>query len=265
MARYTARTADRHELYESAVQCVGADIDFAERIYRHAHGRRPAFIREDFCGTGAAAAEFVRRRPGNRALAVDLDTEVLAWGRQRAALRAGPAAERIEWLRQDVRTAAAPAEIVLALNFSYFVFATRADLGGYFAAARRALQPGGMLILDMFGGAQAQLPQEERRKCAGFTYVWEQHAFDPLTFRAVNYIHFEFPDGTRLPRAFRYDWRLWNLPEVRELLAEAGFARTDVYWEGWEADGRTGNGRFRRVERAENCDTWIAYLVAARD
>jgi hypothetical protein len=30
----------------------------------------------------------------------------------------------------------------------------------------------------------------------------------------VCHIHFDFEDGSRLERAFSYDWRLWSLPEA---------------------------------------------------
>ena len=53
----------------------------------------------------------------------------------------------------------------------------------------------------------------------------------------VNHIHFEFTNGSRLKRAFTYEWRLWTLPEIRELLGEAGFSRSTVYWEDRDADG----------------------------
>ena len=69
-------------------------------------------------------------------------------------------------------------------------------------------------------------------------------------------------DGTRLRRAFRYEWRLWTVPEIRELLAEAGFTHTEVYWEGTDLKTRKGNGVFRRTSRVESCPGWVAYIVA---
>jgi hypothetical protein len=93
--------------------------------------------------------------------------------------------------------------------------------------------------------------------------VWDQHSFDPVTARYHCYIHFRFPDGSKLRRAFSYDWRLWTLPELRELLAEAGFARSVVYWQGEDEDGEP-NGEFSIVTRGEADPAWIAYVAATK-
>jgi len=99
----------------------------------------------------------------------------------------------------------------------------------------------GMLLLDAYGGSDAFREIEEKREEKGFTYVWDQHFFNPLTGHVINHIHFRFRDGTRLERAFTYEWRLWTLPELTELLREAGFRDVTVYWEGSEKSGE-GNG-----------------------
>jgi hypothetical protein len=93
--------------------------------------------------------------------------------------------------------------------------------------------------------------------------VWDQAKFNPITNEITCYIHFEFPDGNGMRRAFTYHWRLWSLVEVCEALREAGFQTADVYWEGEGEDGE-GDGVFRRTTRAENCPGWIAYIVAAK-
>ena len=77
-----ADQADRHELYEAAVQGVESEIDFVEKEFLALRGRRAHSLREDFCGTGNSSCEWVRRRVGNHAIGVDLDDSVLAWGQQ---------------------------------------------------------------------------------------------------------------------------------------------------------------------------------------
>ncbi|MGI9592128.1 MAG: class I SAM-dependent methyltransferase, partial [Myxococcota bacterium] len=114
-----------------------------------------------------------------------------------------------------------------------------------------------------YGGAESMITSEERRKVGGFTYVWDQNKFDPIRHRVTNYIHFEFKDGSRLRRAFRYEWRLWTLPEIRELLAEAGFSKSQVFWEGTDEDGE-GNGVYRPRESAEDDPAWVSYIAAFR-
>ena len=51
--------------------------------------------------------------------------------------------------------------------------------------------------------------------------------------------------------------------ESRDVLLEAGFARVDVYWEGVDRNGE-GNGIYRKVTRAENDTSWVAYVVGFR-
>jgi len=65
-------------------------------------------------------------------------------------------------------------------------------------------------------------------------------------------------DGTRLERAFTYDWRLWTLTEIVDCLREAGFANVESYWEGTADDGESGDGNFRKKRRGENCLSWMA-------
>jgi hypothetical protein len=65
-------------------------------------------------------------------------------------------------------------------------------------------------------------------------------------------------------RAFTYDWRLWQLAELRDALLDAGFAGVEAYWEGEDADGQ-GTGLFHRVVRpVDNDPGWNAYLVATK-
>lgn len=264
----TAELADRHRLYELAVQSPEAEVDFVDRTYRRLRGRSARWLREDFCGTAAVACAWVQRRRLNHALGVDLDPEVLGWGRRHnlAALTPGQR-RRLELLEGDVLALGSrPMDIVLALNFSYWLLSGRQALRDYFARVRAALAADGIFVLDAYGGYDSYrvITEERHLEDPGlgpFTYIWDQAAFDPVSGRLVCHIHFDFPDGSRLDRAFSYDWRLWSLPEIRELLAEAGFSRVTVYWQGWDADGNP-DGRFVPVDRGEPDAGWIAYLTA---
>ena len=68
-------------------------------------------------------------------------------------------------------------------------------------------------------------------------------------------------DGSKLRRAFVYDWRLWTLPELQELMLEAGFKSTEVYTEGWDVGADDTDGIFRRRRYFENQEGWVAYVV----
>jgi hypothetical protein len=188
---------------------------------------------------------------------------VLEWGREHnlSRLTAGEQ-RRISLVNEDVLHARTPrADILVAFNFSYWIFKRREQLREYFRAARRGLAADGVFILDMFGGSEAFAECRERTAFRGFTYVWEQERYEPISGDYQCHIHFQFPDGSTLRRAFSYDWRLWTLPEVRELLAEAGFRSSVVYWEQTGSDGE-GNGEFVAAERGDADPAWIAYVVA---
>ncbi|MFO0874181.1 MAG: class I SAM-dependent methyltransferase [Phycisphaerales bacterium] len=248
-----------------AVQCPEAEVDFIDRVCRSVAGRPAALVREDFCGTFHLCGEWVRRRRTNRAIGVDLDPKVLAWGRRRAEQRLdAEQRSRIELRRANVLSVRTPpVDALLAFNFSYFIFKTRTELLGYFRKSFAAIRPGGLFFLDAYGGSDSFREMEEERALDGFVYVWDQNKYNPITGEVTNYIHFRFPDGSELKRAFAYDWRLWTLPEIAEALEEAGFRDVTVYWEGTDAKG-AGNGIFRPSRRGEACEGWVAYIVARR-
>lgn len=259
-----AQLADKYTLYEKSVQQPEADVALVSRIYKKRFGKPAQTVREDFCGTAIFACEWVRRHEDNRAWGIDLDPLPLAWGREHHVAKLDPAqAARLDLREGNVlEVSHEPVDVTVAFNFSYFLFKTRDDLRHYFEVARKTLSREGVFVIDVYGGGEAQLPQLERRKVDGFTYVWDQHAFEPIHQEVTNFIHFEFPDGSRMRRAFRYDWRLWSIPELRELLAEAGFTETEVYWEGTEGDTGEGNGVFRICDRAPEDPAWVCYIAA---
>ena len=258
----TAGAHDRHRLYELAVQDADDELALVERVLRRA-GRPARRLREDFSGTSLLAARWVESGAGRSAAAVDLDPAVHAWARAHRLPGLGASAERLRLVRADVRRGPrGPFDAIIAFNFSWQVFHTREALRGYLAAARRALAPGGVVLLDVFGGWEAQRPLRERRRLrGGATYVWDQESYDPITHRLRCSIHFELPGGRRLRQAFRYDWRLWTIPELSELLREAGFDEVEVHW---DVAPRDDESLYRVRRSAENCPGWIAYVIGRR-
>ena len=84
-----------------AWQCA---VSSGDRI----RGRRPVLLREDFCGTAQAACEWVATNRRHRAIAVDVDREVLDWSRKHHVRKLKPGArKRLELVRADVREVAA--------------------------------------------------------------------------------------------------------------------------------------------------------------
>ncbi len=260
-----ASTADRHALYEHSVQDPESELEFVAGTFRKLRGRPMKSLREDFCGTANTACAWVKSDSKHTAIGVDLDAEVLNWGQTHHVSGLGPAAQRIRLVQGDVlRVRTDPVDAVLAMNFSYYLFTTRDQLRFYFERARAALVADGVLFLDAFGGYEAHQELEERTEYDDFTYVWDQAAFNPINQHMSCYIHFEFPDKSQLHRAFEYHWRLWTLPEIRELLLEAGFERATVYWEGTDRKTGEGNGIYAPSERGDADAGWICYLVAEK-
>jgi hypothetical protein len=260
-----AERADVHELYEQAVQSVDTEVEFMHDTFRALRGRQARGFREDFCGTASACCEWVRKTPRGFAVGVDNDPAVLEWGRKnRLARLAERDRARVKLVESDVRIVQSDTvDVIGAFNFSYFLFETRNDLRDYFIAARSSLTADGILFLDAFGGPESISVQKERTKCGRFTYVWDQASYAPVTNHITCYIHFYFPDGSKLKRAFTYEWRMWSLPEIRELLLEAGFVRVRVYWEGTDEDGE-GNDEFAESATGEPDAAWVSYIVAEK-
>lgn len=261
-----ADAADKYVLYERSVQCVEAEIDFVDATYRSLRGRNARLLREDFCGTANTSCEWVRRRRTNCAVGVDLDPEPLGWGRDHhvAALTPG-ARRRIELRQADVRgVRGATPDIVLAMNFSYYIFKDRRSLGGYFRSVRRSLADGGIFFLDGYGGYDAFRVLEEATDHGDFTYVWDQASYNAVTGEMQCYIHFRFPDRSRLQQAFSYHWRLWTLKEILELLDEAGFSRVTTYFQGWDDASGEADGIWTAGDCVDADAGWLVHLSAEK-
>ncbi len=261
-----ADQADRHHLYQESVQDTEAEIDFVEDTWRELRNRPAELLREDFCGTANTACEWVRRDQYHYAIGIDLDAEVLEWGRLNNLEQLDDEQyARIELLQDNVLdTQADLADIILAMNFSYFLFLDRADLLEYFQGVHVGLVEDGILFLDAYGGYDAPKELQEERECDGFTYIWDQDSFNPIDSLMTCHIHFEFPDKSRMEKAFSYHWRLWTLPEICELLAEAGFDKITVYWEGTDKKTGEGDGVYKPARVGDADPGWVCYIVAEK-
>jgi len=268
-----ASEADIHALYEKAVQEPESDVEFYNDTYQKIRGKKPLVLREDFCGTALISTEWCKSDPARKAIGVDLDGPTLDWGKQHNLEPAGEdIASRIELIQANVLEVAEPkADITCAMNFSYNIFKTRETLREYFVAARKGLKEDGIFILDMFGGTEAMDEMEEEREIDELDdvdYVWDQDSFNPITNDIICYIHFNFSDGSEIQRAFTYHWRLWSIPEVRELMLEAGFSNVRVYWEKFvdsdddDDDELEGTGEYYEAMEVENQESWIIYIAA---
>ena len=274
-----ASNADRYALYRCAVQDPAHEVAFASRTFRRLRGRPALHLREDFCASAEVAAAWVASHPQRTCLGVDLHQPTLTWARRNVLARlTADQRSRINLLCAnvlDVPAARSPGhDLILALNFSYWVFTQRATLIRYFKGARAALAPGGLLVLDFMGGSEAHLEMSDRTRCrlprdprtgvgGPFTYVWEHAWYDPITARTTCHIHFEFPSGPPMKRAFTYEWRVWGVKELQDVLADAGFSRVRVFWEGENKRGG-GTGHFREARTGTADRSYVGYLVCEK-
>lgn len=260
-SKFTAKTADKHDLYQRSVQDAETEIHFINRAFKAQRKRAPLTLREDFCGTALLCGAWVKSLKGRTAIGIDIDPKVLKWGTERNIAPLGEQASKVKLLCQDVR-AASPGkhDVVCAFNFSYWIFKTRESLRAYFASVKKAVAKDGTFMLDAYGGWESHEPMLEPRSIkGGFTYVWDQDKFNPITHEILNHIHFEFQDGTKMQKAFTYDWRYWSLPELTELLKEAGFSQVHVYW---DKSGDNASENYQPSVKAQNQPGWLAYIVA---
>ncbi len=260
-----ASRADRHKLYENSVQNVKAEIDFIDTTFQALRKRTALKLREDFCGTANTSCEWVRRRNNNVAYSVDLDPHVQDWGRKNTLTRLNPQQhKRVTLINADVmqvKTPDAP-DIVLAMNFSYWIFKERKTMIRYFRRVYSTLEPDGIFFLDAFGGYEATRVMTEVTDYKRFKYIWDQSKYNPINGHGLFKIHYKFPDGSRLNNAFTYDWRVWTLPELSEMLIEAGFKPT-IYWEGTDKNNE-GDGIFTAATEGEADAGWIVYISAEK-
>jgi hypothetical protein len=272
-----ASQADLHELYQRSVQSPEADCELFTGIYQALrNGATPKLLREDFCGTALLSTTWCLGDRKRRAIGVDLDGPTLAWGREHnLAPNAKQLGDRLTLVQGDVLEVAglARADMIAALNFSFCVFKQRTVLRRYFERCHAGLADNGILILELFGGTKAIDLDEEVREVDDYLYTWEQESFNPITNEILCHIHFEFEDESKIERAFTYDWRLWSIPELRDLLEEVGFAGVRVYWEKVEEQDEddededrmlAGTGEYEEIEEVEQQDSWLVYVVAER-
>lgn len=256
---------DKYTFYTQAVQSPETDVDFLRKTYKELRGHFATTLREDFCGTFLLSTAWVKSKPNHKAISIDIDPEPLDYGKSHYYSKLpAKTQKRLKVMELDVLSGKLPeADLVAALNFSYFCFKKRNQLRAYFSNVFNSLGKNGLFVMDVFGGTQCTDAIEDKGKLKGFTYFWDQENFDPVTNEALFHIHFQPKGSKKIENVFTYDWRMWTIPELRDLLDEVGFKKTHVYWEGTNKKGE-GDGKFYRTEQGEACLSWIAYVVAEK-
>ncbi len=258
---------EKYNLYIQAVQSPQTDVLFYQEKYKeliYYRSGQKLTLREDFCGTGIISTEWVKLNKNFYSYGIDLDPEPMAFGQEEFVSKLSTDQQkRIKLIKKNVLSQGLPkSDIVAAVNFSYFLFKDRSTLKDYFRNVFKSLNKKGVFVIDIFGGSQCMDAITDKIKHKKFVYYWEQKGFDPVTNFANFSINFKV--GNQMYKdVFTYDWRMWSISELREIMDEVGFKETKVYWEGTNRLGG-GNGVFSEVEKGEACLSWIAYIVGVK-
>ncbi len=264
-----APALSRYDLYRCCVQDAPRMVRFLLAL----HGGDARVLREDFCGPATLSHQWALLSPDHAAVAVDRDEEPLTHARE-AGRAVGVTDGQVAYRCVDVRSARDRADVVALFNFAICELHDRATLVGYLRHLRRCLRPGGVVVLDIYGGARAFVPGRIRttaRTDDGRTihYQWQQVQGNPATGMVRNALHFRV--GARSwARAFEYHWRLWSIPELRDALAEAGLGCVEVHDRMGHAVDQRGRLHLRPLNldagRAGEGDVldedYVAYLAA---
>lgn len=261
---HKARKFDKYLYYLLSVQSPKGDVQFFDRVYKSLNRKSAYILCEDFCGTFAICCEWVKLHPKNKALGIDRSKEALSYGeKNHLSLLSEAQQKRVTLKRANVlKSHFRKSDIIVATNFSFYIFKERTTLKKYFSNVFLHLKERGLFVLDCFGGPECQEPNEEETVHETFSYFWDQKSFDPITNHAQFQIHFRRKGERKRTHVFQYDWRMWSIPEIKDLMKEVGFKKVFVYWEKTGRNGE-GAGEYERKEKTtENCSTWVAYVIA---
>lgn len=256
----------KYRLYEASVQNFEVDVDFINQEYKKFYNRAPLTLREDFGGTGALACNWVTQGDNHQAWAIDLDPEPMSYGiRHHHSALTDKQKERVRYVEGNVLADHGfKTDVIVAFNFSYFIFKSRAQLVNYFKNVHASLEGRGAFFVDIFGGTECAQELEEETEHDDHTYYWDCDRYNPLANEVLYYIHFKtHDDGVKYDRVFTYDWRQWTPREVIEAMEEAGFSQVKTYWEGEDGEGG-GDGEFYESSVEENCESWVTYIVGLK-
>ncbi|MBT3984312.1 MAG: class I SAM-dependent methyltransferase [Bacteriovoracaceae bacterium] len=263
-------TQDKYALYLCSVQDPLSDVERISNIYTELTEKNPEKLREDFSGTFALCCCWVQDEKNNSAIAIDIDENALSYGKENYYTHlSDDEKKRLNVLQQDSISTTEKVDIIVAFNYSYCLFHQRSVLKQYFKHCLDSLDKDGILILDLFGGSDSEILETQVRQIhnndqiQNFDFEFVRESFNPISRKSHYHINFKYEDGPSIEKAFSYHFRMWTIPELRELMEEVGFSKSVVFWEGIGDDG-FGNGEFHQSETEENTVNWNAFIVGAK-
>ena len=211
---YADRLTDKH---------TEAEVAFVERALGLKSGDA---VLDLCCGQGRHAILLAKH--GVRATGQDLSERYIADARRLAAEQGVDAAFVVGDMRSIGGVERYDAVINMFTAFGYLE--EDADNAQVLREARRALKPGGRILIDALNRewVLANQTPEERHKREDGAVIIERRAFDQTAGR--NHVTFEIVerDGARR-QADGHHVRLYTLAEMRALLEEAGLAYERAY------------------------------------
>ena len=260
----------KYRFYEESVQSAERDVPWMIETYIQNRQKRPTLLREDFCGTHKLSAEWVKFDPRNHAYGLDLDSEPMNVGKKfRKKKLTANQKKRIHLFKKNVCTVSVKkVDLVIAFNFSYFIFKKRSELLNYFKAVQQSLKMDGMFFLEFAGGpgmiekTKEKTTQFTEKGKAWFTYIWDQKYYNPVDATGRYSIHFKLTKGKLYSDVFEYDWRVWGVSEIQDVLKDAGFKEVKVYWE--VVDKKTKAVFHSETKKAPNEWAYIIYIAGLK-
>lgn len=271
-AKSTESVPSRWRLYEHCVQNIPMTLRMVDAMHAAASRTPARLLHEDFSGSAAFAHAWCKSSPKRAALAIDMDPEAHAEAAPHPRL-ARLAADLTRLPRK--LPAPSKADVIYAGNFATCELHTRDALIAYLARARQRLAPKGVFVCDLYAGPGAwrigetrvihpPLPELPRYRVQ---YTWRQREADLITGMVANEIDFELLNSKsvavhELVNAFTYRWRLWSIPELREAMAQAGFADVDIYPDSPEAVDSDGVAYLTPMDYLETKSSTVVYVCA---
>jgi SAM-dependent methyltransferase len=226
-----------------------AECDLVERL-AHEHARRPVRRVLDLgCGTGGHSIVLAER--GYAAVGVDRSEEMLALARRKAA-------GRVAFHAGDIRTVALDErfDLVLMMFAVLGYLAGEEDAAAALQTARRHLDPGGLLVFDVWyePAVLAQRPSERVKEVAlAEGRILRRSSGELDEERRVCTVRFhvvEERNGRRRETEEQHTMRYFSEADLARLLAGSGFELARL-------------GAFPEVDREPDATTW-SVVVAAR-
>jgi SAM-dependent methyltransferase len=221
---------------------TGVEVDFAISALGLGPG---AHVLDVPCGHGRHSVELARR--GFAVTGVDLSTPSL----ELAAAAARAAGVELDLRLADMRRLRFAAEFDAALDvFTSIGYGSEADDAATLEGIRRALRPGGSLLLDTANRTwiEREFAACGRHDLPDGTTLFEERSFDPATRRIESRWTLVLPAGERRRRT--YSHRLYTRLELSALVAASGFEVERAYGDLAGAPAGPASPRIVIVARA---------------